>query len=102
MKHNINRRKFLELFSYGCCGIVLPGCSKVPITDRRQFKIIPEAKLNAQAAQIYNKIKEKEKLSDDKKTLNTIKEIGKKMEDSISEYFYKSNINDPTINFDWE
>ena len=24
------------------------------------------------------------------------------MEDSISEYFYKSNIPDPTANFDWE
>ena len=24
------------------------------------------------------------------------------MEDSISEYFYRSNLNDPTANFDWE
>ena len=41
-------------------------------------------------------------MSSDKKTLNEIKEIGKKMEDSISEYFYRSNLNDPTVNFDWE
>ena len=67
----------------------LPSCSTAPITERRQLKIIPEAKLNAQAAQIYEKVKEKEKMSDDKKTLNEIKEIGKKMENSISEYFDK-------------
>lgn len=30
------------------------------------------------------------------------KDDGKKMEDSISEYFYRSNLNDPTANFDWE
>ena len=24
------------------------------------------------------------------------------MENSISEYFYQSNLKDPTINFDWE
>ena len=88
--------------SCGCSGLIFNACSTTPITDRRQFKIIPESKLNAQAARIYEKIKEKEKMSDDKKTLNEIKEIGKKMEDSISEYFTRSNIDDPTVNFNWE
>ena len=78
------------------------SCSTAPITDRKQLKLIPEAKLNAQAAQIFEKVKEKEKLSKDTKTLDLIKEIGKKMEDSISEYFYVSKLNDPTQNFDWE
>tara|TARA_B110001450_G_scaffold227615_1_gene227083 strand:- start:73 stop:846 length:774 start_codon:yes stop_codon:yes gene_type:complete len=78
------------------------GCSTAPITDRKQLKIIPEAKLNAQAAQIYEKIKEKEKMSDDLESLNAIKKIGKKMEVSISEYFTQSNLSDPTVNFDWE
>ena len=78
------------------------GCSTTPITDRKQLRIIPEAKLNAQAAQIYEKIKAKEKMSDDKLTLNNIKKIGKKIEDSISEYFKQNNIDDPTINFNWE
>jgi len=98
----MNRRKFLSYVGYGCCGTMINGCSTAPITDRRQFKIIPEAKLNAQAAEIYKKVKEKEKMSDDKKTLNEIKSIGKKMEESISEYFYRSGIDDPTANFDWE
>ena len=98
----MNRRKFLSYVGCGCCGFILNSCSSAPITDRKQFKIIPEAKLNAQAAQIYEKIKEKEKMSDDSKSLNQIKEIGKKMENSISEYFYQANLNDPTVNFDWE
>merc|ERR1712127_323014 len=41
-------------------------------------------------------------MSDDKKTLNEIKDIGKKMEISISEYFKKVGIEDPTANFNWE
>ena len=86
----------------GCSGIMINACSTTPITDRRQFKIIPEAKLNAQAAQIYEKVKEKEKMSDDNKVLNEIKDIGRRMEEAISEYFYKAGLNDPTINFDWE
>ena len=98
----MNRRKFLSYVGCGCCGFMLPSCSTAPITDRKQLKIIPEAKLNAQAAQIYEKVKEKEKMSDDKKTLGEIKEIGKRMENSISEYFERENLSDPTINFDWE
>jgi predicted Zn-dependent protease len=98
----MNRRKFLGYVSCGCGSFLLSACSTVPITNRRQFKIIPEAKLNAQAAQIYEKVKEKEKMSDDKKTFNEIKDIGKKMEDSIAEYFFRSNVEDPTIGFDWE
>ena len=98
----MNRRKFLTYVGCGCGSLLLHSCASAPITDRKQLKLIPEAKLNAQAAQIYEKVKEKEKMSDDTKTLNEIKEIGKKMEDSISEYFYRSNLNDPTANFDWE
>ena len=98
----MNRRKFLTFVGCGCSSLMINGCSTAPITNRRQLKIIPEAKLNAKAAQIYEKVKEKEKLSDDKKTLNEIKNIGKRMEDSISQYFYKIGVNDPTANFQWE
>ena len=86
----------------GCGSLLLSSCSTAPITDRKQLKLIPESKLNAQAAQIFEKVKEKEEMSKDTKTLSQIKEIGKKMEDSIGEYFYQQKLNDPTVNFDWE
>jgi len=98
----MNRRKFLGYLGCGCCSMFLPSCATTPITERKQLKIISEAKLNAQAAAIYEKVKKKAKMSNDKKTLNDIKKIGSKMEAAISEYFYQSNIADPTINFDWE
>ena len=98
----MNRRKFLSYVGCSCCGFVLNSCSTAPITDRKQLTLVSEAKLNAQAAKIFEKIKEKEKMSDDIKSLNEIKEIGKKMEYSIGEYFYKSKLDDPTVNFDWE
>ena len=98
----MNRRKFLTYVGCGCCGFALNSCTTAPITERRQLKIVSEAKLNAQAAAIYEKVKEKEKMSDDLKSLNQIREIGKKMEYSIGEYFYRSKLNNPTANFDWE
>ena len=98
----MNRRKFLSYVGCSCCSIILPSCSSAPITDRKQLKIIPEANLNAQAAQIYEEVKEKEKMSDDLKALEEIKEIGSKMENAISEYFYRTKLDDPTANFAWE
>ena len=98
----MNRRKFLSYVGCGCCGFILNSCATAPITERKQLKIVSEQKLNAQAAQIYEKVKSKEKMSKDLKTLNEIKEIGRKMEDSISEYFYRENLNDPTAYFKWE
>ena len=98
----MNRRKFLSYISCGCGSLLIQSCTTAPITERKQLKIVSEAKLNAHAAKIYEKIKEKEKMSDDKKTLDEIKEIGKKMENSISEYFYQAGLEDPTINFEWE
>jgi len=98
----MDRRFFLQALGCGCLSLGISSCTTVPITDRRQLKLIPESKLNAQAAKIYEKVKEKEKLSDDINKLNEIKDIGKRIEYSISEYFERSNIKDPTIGFDWE
>ena len=61
----MNRRKFLSYVGCSCCGFVLNSCATAPITERKQLKIIPESKLNAQAAQVYEQIKKKEKMSDD-------------------------------------
>ena len=98
----MNRRKFLNYLGCGCCGFLMNSCSNAPITDRKQLSIISEVKLNAQAAAIYEKVKKKEKMSDDHKSLELIKKIGKKMEISISEYFNQSDLYDPTTNFNWE
>jgi predicted Zn-dependent protease len=98
----MNRRKFLSYIGCSCCSFILPSCTSAPITKRSQLKIIPESRLNAQAAEIYEKIKEKEKMSDDKETLDSIKNIGKKMEYSIDEYFNRNEVENPTANFQWE
>ena len=98
----MNRRKFINIIGCSCLSFGLHSCTSAPITDRKQLKLIPESKLNAQAADIYEKIKEKEKMSDDVNTLNKIKEIGKKIETAVNTYFDRENIINPASNFDWE
>ena len=98
----INKRKFLRFISCCACGLIISSCTTAPITERKQLKIIPESTLNRQAAHIYEKIKKKEKLSNDLNQLEEIKDIGHKIEQAVSEYFDQNNIADPTANFKWE
>ena len=100
--NNINRRKFLELFTGCTCGLVISSCANAPITDRKQLRLLPESTINRQAAQLYERVKAKTKLSDDKNQLNEIKEVGSSIENAVSKYFDSINQKDPTYNFQWE
>ena len=100
--YNINRRKFLGLISCGCCSIIFPSCSTVPITERKQLSIVSESRINRQAAAAYENFRGKAKLITSGSALNEIREIGKKMENSVSSFFQNQNKEDPTNNFAWD
>ena len=100
--YNINRRKFLGYFGCSCFSLVLPSCSTVPITERRQLSIIPESRINQQAAAAYETFRSKTKLITSGRQLNEIRAIGKKIEYAVSTFFEKQGKEDPTKNFGWD
>ena len=100
--YNINRRKFLGLFGCTCCSLILPSCSTVPITERKQLSIISESRINRQAAAAYENFRSKSKLITGGSQLLEIREIGKKMEFAVSSFFDKQKKKDPTKSFDWD
>ena len=87
MKYNINRRKFLGLFGCGCCSLLMPSCATVPITERKQLSIIPEATINRQAAAAYENFRSKTKLITKGSQLREIQEIGKKWKMLLVHFF---------------
>ena len=100
--YNINRRKFLSLFGCSCCSLILPSCSTVPITERKQLSIIPESKINSQAAAAYEKFRNKAKLIKEGPQLKEVIEIGKRIEVSVSTFFKNKGEKDPTSSFGWD
>ena len=102
MKYDTNRRKFLELISYGCCGLILPGCSTVPITDRKQLTIFSENRINRQANAAYENFRSKTKLITKGNDLDMIVSIGKRIEYAVSTFFNNDNKEDPTKDFSWD
>ena len=100
--YNINRRKFLGYFGCSCCSLILPSCTTVPITERKQLSIISESRINRQAASAYETFRKKTKLITSGSKLKEITEIGKRMEVSVSAFFNKEGKEDPTKNFGWD
>ena len=101
MKYIINRRKFLELFSVSCCGLILPSCSTVPITKRKQLTLFSEARINAQAATVYEKFKnnDKTKLIKSSKELTQIKDVGNKIQKAVTAFFLNKNERRSNVSF---
>ena len=100
--YNINRRKFLGYFGCSCCSLLLPSCTTVPITDRKQLSIVSESRINRQAAAAYENFRKKSKLITTGSQLKEVTNIGKKMEVAVSSFFEKSGKEDPTKNFGWD
>ena len=100
--YNINRRKFLGYFGCSCCSLILPSCSTVPITERKQLSLISEARVNKQAAAAYENFRNKSKLITSGSQLKEIREIGKKIQNSVSAFFENKGQEDPTKNFGWD
>jgi len=100
--YSINRRKFLGYFGCSCGSLLLPSCSTVPITERRQLSIIPESRINQQAARAYESFRTKTKLITSGSQLNEVRNIGKRMEIAVSTFFLNDNKEDPTKNFGWD
>ena len=100
--YNINRRKFLGLFGFGCCSIFLPSCTTVPITERKQLSIISESRINRQAAAAYENFRSKSKIITKGSQYKEVVQIGKRMEKAVESFFLKEKKTDPTKNFEWD
>jgi len=100
--YNINRRKFLGYFGCSCGSLLLPSCTTVPITERKQLSLISESRINRQAEAAYEKFRSKSKLILKGNQINEIRQIGKKMEFAVSAFFEKQGKLDPTKNFGWD
>ena len=80
----------------------MPSCTSVPITERKQLSIIPESRINRQAAVAYENFRSKSKIINTGSQLKQIINIGKKMENAVSAFFLNQGKNDPTKNFEWD
>ena len=101
--HTISRRNFIWGLSCTCgATILLPSCTEVEISGRKQFNILSDDFLYSKAFPAYENFKSKTKLITGTTEYNNIVNIGYSIRDAIEVYYAKTGERNPTDNFQWE
>ena len=78
-------------------------CSKVPITGRRQFKMVPTNQMSSMSASQYEQVKtETPPLPDSDPRVQMVKRVGAKIAASVNEYLASNGFKDRVDDFKWE
>ena len=93
MKQNIS---FLLVFLF------LVSCSTVPITGRKQFSLVSDAKLLPMAFQQYQGFLEQNKLSSNVTMTNQLKSVGKRISGAVDRYMRANGMSDKADAYRWE
>lgn len=98
-------KKILSIFLSG--GILLAGCSRVPITGRNQLNLIPESTMDAMAVEQYQTFLSQNKVvtsgtSSSSGELAMVQRVGSRIAGAVTEYLNQHNMGDRVANYKWE
>ena len=91
--------KYLQRFSIPFCILLVIGCATVPITERRQFTIIPSNEMMNLSRQQYKTVLDESNLSNNTQKIEQLRKVGRKIAHAVDDFYReKGLIND----FEWE
>jgi predicted Zn-dependent protease len=82
--------------------LLLTACTTVPLTGRKQMKIISSSELNTMAFQQYGEFLSTNKLSSNKRDAASVKKVGNKIRVAVEKYLKSINRLDIINGFKWE
>lgn len=81
---------------------MLTGCSSVPITGRKQVKLVSDAQMVAQSASSYNEVIAKGPLSTNRQQTEQMQRVGKRISAAVEQYLSEQNQLALIEGFVWE
>ena len=100
---NLSRREFIWGMSCACgTALILPSCTEVAMSERKQMKIFSDDYLHSKAFPAYENFKLQAKLITGTSESQKITNIGLSIRDAINVYYANRDEQDPTSNFQWE
>lgn len=92
--------------------LALVSCKKIPITGRKQVKLLPSSTLNSMALTNYKDFLNQNQVSTDQEKTQMVKEVGKNIQTAVTRYFTATHqmkllegyswefnlVNDPAVN----
>lgn len=84
-------------------GAFLSQCATVPITGRRQVKLLPSSQLSSMAFSQYDEFKKTENiLPDSDERVQTVREIGNNISVAVEKFMMNNHLKDQVKEFNWE
>jgi len=82
--------------------LFLAACSTVPITERKQIKLIPNATMFATSFQQYDTFLDSNKVSTNTTQINLVKNVGVKIQKAVEKYFADKGMTATLKDYKWE
>ncbi len=96
------KRKITKRFSWLFMGIFLISCSTVPITGRRQLRMIPSDQMLATSFQQYDSFIKENKVIKKGKKAAMVQNVGRRIQTAVETYFADHNLSGQLTNYQWE
>jgi predicted Zn-dependent protease len=94
----------MKKLTYSLLGILLivAGCTKVPITQRKQVKLLPKSTLNEMSFTSYREFLATHTLSNQTSDREMVTRVGKKIQSATERYFKAKNQSKYLAGYKWE
>ncbi|MBN1504132.1 MAG: M48 family metallopeptidase [Candidatus Eisenbacteria bacterium] len=87
---------------FATLALLLPSCSTVPLTGRRQLNIIPAATVLSMSFQEYDAFMKDNKLSTNAVQTAMVKRVGTKIQTAVESYFARQGMSSELSGYAWE
>jgi len=83
-------------------GYLLPSCSTVPLTGRKQFTAIPTSQMLALSSESYEQVLKDNKLSSDRDQVAMVRTVGGKLKTAVEQYLKANGRVSLIEGYDWQ
>jgi predicted Zn-dependent protease len=81
---------------------LLAACATVPLTERKSLRLIPSSELLSLSDEQYSKVLSESKLSTDRRKIQMVTRVGKRIASAAEEFLKESQAEDKIKNYQWE
>ena len=82
--------------------VLLLSCSTVPVTGRKQLRLIPDSTIRPMSFQQYDAFLQSQKISTDESQTQAVSRVGQRIQHAVEQYFMERGMSDRLQDYAWE
>lgn len=84
------------------CFLITTSCSKVPVTGRKQFTLVPDGMINSMSLSQYKEVLKENKVVTTGTDVQMVKTVGQRVAAAVETYLRQNKAADQVKDFKWE